>query len=82
MWSDCFNELERSKAPLGALSLLPTKEAAAVLTLGAAQLRFFTNAEHPARPHTSTLITGEMVQHDSRAQLAFTYSSLFLKHTD
>lgn len=37
-----FKEHERSKAPLGSLSLFPVKAAAAALTLGAAQLRFLT----------------------------------------
>lgn len=72
-----FNELGGAKPLLGALSLFPIKSTGAVLALGAAQPRFFTNAEHPAHPHTSTIITREMVQHDFRAQLAFTYSSLF-----
>lgn len=37
-----FNDHERSKAPLGALSLFSVKAAAAALTLGAAQPRFLT----------------------------------------
>lgn len=75
-----FNELRGAKPLLEALSLFPIKSAATVLALSVAQPRFFTNAEHPAHPHTSTLITREMVQHDFRAQLAFTYSSLLKTH--
>lgn len=77
-----FNELERSKSTPRSFILFPIKAAAAVLALGAAHVRFFTNAEHPVHPHTSTLMTGEKVLHAFRAQLAFTYSSLFSKHTD